>query len=78
MTVGVVLREAHIGGQLDCTEAVFTNPDGAALNADGLVVDADMFLRKAQCTGEVRLSGAHIGGQLDCTEAVFTNPDGPP
>ena len=34
-----------------------------------LTVDADMFLRKAQCTGQVRLRGARIGGQLDCTEA---------
>ena len=56
--------------------AVFSNPDGEALSADGLVVDAGMFLAKAQCTGEVRLLGAHISGQLDCSEAVFSNPDG--
>jgi hypothetical protein len=55
---------------------VFSNPDGYALNADGLVVDASMFLRKAQSTGEVRLLGAHIGGQLACAEASFSNPDG--
>ena len=53
---------------------MLTNPDGTALVADGLTVDAGMFLLKAQCTGQVRLPGAHIGGQLDCSEAVLTNP----
>ena len=57
----VRLPGAHIEGQLDCSEAVFSNPDGAARDADGLTVDAGMFLRKAQCTGEVLLFGAHIG-----------------
>ena len=70
------LEGAQIKGGLNCTEAVFSNPDGVALNADGLAVDADLFLHQAQCTGEVRLVGAHIGGQLDCTEASFSNPDG--
>ena len=73
---GVALPAAHISGQLACTEAVFTNPTGDALSADGLVVDGGMFLGKVQCTGEVRLAGAHIGGQLACIEAVFTNPTG--
>ena len=45
-----------------------------ALSADGLTVDADMFLSTAQCTGQVRLLGAHIGGQLDCTEAQLQQP----
>jgi hypothetical protein len=35
-----------------------------------------MFLRKAQCTGEVRLLGARIEGQLNCVEARFSNPNG--
>jgi hypothetical protein len=73
---GLAIRGAHIAGVLDCTEAVFTNPDGRALAADGLVVDADMVLGKAHCTGEVRLPGAHIRGQLDCTEASLRTPNG--
>jgi hypothetical protein len=73
----VMLVGAHIGGTLNCDEAVFSNPDRTALNADGLAVDANVFLRGgAQCTGEVRLSGAQIKGQLVCSEAVFSNPDG--
>ena len=35
-----------------------------------------MFLRKAQCTGEVRLLAAHTAGTLRCSEAVLSNPDG--
>ena len=77
----------HIKGKLDCevqrhgrrrsTPARFTNtdPDGCALTADGLTVDTYMFLRSAQCTGEVRLVGAHIGAQLNCKEAVLSNPN---
>jgi hypothetical protein len=73
---GVVLREAHIGGRLACSDADFANPDCAALTAEGLTVGIAMSLNKVQCSGEVRLSGAHIGGQLTCIEAVFTNPHG--
>ncbi len=71
-----VLRGARIGGSLDCRNATFTHPDGWALAANGLTVDGNMFLNKAQCTGEVRLLGARIGGQLVCNEATFTHPDG--
>ena len=74
----VRLLGAHIGGQLDCSEASFTNPDGQALNADRLVVDGDMFLDKAQCTGEVRLPGAHIGGQLAARRPASPTPRASP
>jgi hypothetical protein len=57
-----VLREARIGGQLDCEQAVFSNPDGDALTAEWLTVDGGMFLRKAQCTGKIQLHGGRIGG----------------
>ncbi|MBV8997161.1 MAG: hypothetical protein JO287_26485, partial [Pseudonocardiales bacterium] len=69
------LASARISGQLDCTDATFINPEGQALNADGLIA-TDMLLNKAQCTGEVVLSRAHITDKLDCTEATFTNPNG--
>jgi hypothetical protein len=71
----VGLLGAHVG-QLECDEGTFVNEGGRALNGNQLTVDASMFLRKAQCTGEVGLRGARIGGQLSCIEAVFTNPDG--
>jgi hypothetical protein len=55
---------------------MFASPEGSALTGNSMTVDADMFLFKVQCTGEVRLPGAHIAGQLNCAEAAFTNPDG--
>ena len=79
----VNLPGAHIGGQLDCDGASLRNDSGPALNADGLQVDQDMFLRggfTATGTGEfgaVRLVGAHIGGSLDCTGASLRNDSGP-
>jgi hypothetical protein len=72
----VRLSNAHIGGRLSCAEAVFSNPNGQALNAAGLTIDASMSLGETRCTGEVHLFHAHIGGLLSCAEAVFSNPDG--
>lgn len=71
----LVLRDAHIG-ELMCSEAIFARAGDKALCANGLVVDAQMSLRKVQCTGEIRLADARINGQLDCMEATFTNPEG--
>jgi hypothetical protein len=68
---GVVLQRAHVGGQLNCTRAVFQAPGGWALDAYGLAVGEDMVLYKSQCAGSVRLREAHVGGQLHCFEAVF-------
>jgi hypothetical protein len=66
---------AHIGGQLNCTDTVFTGSNGRALTGDGLIVDARMLLFKAKATGVVRLPDARIG-QLNCTDAVFGGSDG--
>jgi hypothetical protein len=74
---GAILKEAHIGGHLNCTEAVFSNPNGQALNAARMTVDTDMILHKAHCTGEVSLFGTHIGDYLNCAKAIFTNLNGP-
>jgi len=79
----VYLYGAHIGGQLDCRGARLRNDSGPGLNADGLEVGQDVYLRDgftATGSGEdgaVRLAGAHIGGQLDCTRANLRNDSGP-
>ena len=39
------LASAHLGGPLDCNGASLRNDSGPALNANGLQVDRDMFLR---------------------------------
>jgi len=73
----VCLSGANIGGQLDCTNAQFHNPEGDALSAENAEVKSDVFLRDGfKAEGEVCLSGANIGGQLDCTNAQFHNPEG--
>ena len=72
----VMLRDARIGGQLDCEGATFTNPNGWVLGADRLTVGGHLSLRRTKVTCEVWLLGAHIGGQLRCDEATFSNPNG--
>jgi hypothetical protein len=67
---------AHIGGQLNCDRATFSNPNGRALNADGINAGGAVSFRDAQVSGEIRLLGAHIGGQLNCGRATFSNLDG--
>ena len=52
----VRLLGAHIGGQLDCTEASFTNPAARPWTPTGWSSTATCSCGKAQCTGEVRLT----------------------
>jgi hypothetical protein len=78
----VQLSMARIGGVLDLSGAVLINPDGPALDGDGLQVDGALFLSKGfRATGRgeggaMRLLGAH-GGVLDLSGAVLINPNGP-
>jgi hypothetical protein len=80
VAVGAVwLLGAQIGGDLDCDTGTFFNPpkpptqddpsSGIALNAQGIEVKGNVFLRGSSVRGEVRLVGAQIGGMLDCTGA---------
>jgi len=73
---------ATIGGNLDCSGnpesgikgGQFINPEGCALNADGLTVKATVFLNNGfKAEGEVRLLSATIGGSLFCTKGQFIN-----
>ncbi len=81
-TVGELrLLGAKIGGNLSCIGGTFTNPprkgvdgSGKAVNADGIDVQGDVFIRESTVKGEVRLLGARIGGGLDCDGGTFTNP----
>lgn len=72
----VRLDGARIGGSLDLNSATFSNPDGTALNADGLTVERNMLCSRGfTATGEVRLVGARIRGQLNLLAGTITNPD---
>jgi hypothetical protein len=75
----IYLRTAHVKGTLDFSGAslVKTSPDGAALTADGLVVDQDVFCRNGfTAQGNINLTAAHISGQFDLGGAKLTNPSG--
>ncbi|WP_369254302.1 hypothetical protein [Streptomyces sp. R35] len=79
----VLLADARIGDDLDCSEARLHNPEGPALNAECLQIKNSVFMTGgfkatgAGTLGAVRLLRARIGGQLDCTGAKFRNPTGP-
>lgn len=75
----VRLVGADIRGQLNCAGGSFANPEGDALNAEGITVNGDVHLTGAhgarfEAQGEVRLTDATIHGQLDCKGGRFINP----
>jgi hypothetical protein len=73
----VSLLGAHVGGVLSLMGATLTDPNGCALNADGLTVDGHMLCREGfTAQGEINLLSAHIGGSLDLRGATLTNPNG--
>lgn len=82
--VGAVrLLGAKIGGNLTCKGGTLRNangdgaPLGAALSADRMMVEGNVFLDDGfKVTGAVHLLGAQIGGQLSCAGSSFRNADG--
>ncbi len=79
---GLRLIGAHIRGQLDLSGARLRNTDDAALGADGVQIDQDLFCRsdsdgqRFEADGELRVIGAHIGGQFDLRGAHLSNVNG--
>jgi hypothetical protein len=77
----VRLADAHIAGDLDCTDAVLLNGDGPALAAEGLQVGKDVrldgrFAAKAWGGGvAVDLRGARVSRMLVLDPAVLYAAD---
>ncbi len=70
----VILSQATIGGQLNCTQGHFSNQEGYALIAQNIEVKGSVFLSDDfKAEGEVNLSEATIGGQLACCGGRFYN-----
>jgi hypothetical protein len=70
----MVLRNATIGGNLDCYGGHFSNPGSIAIDALSVKVGADIWLRFGfNSIGEIRLNNATIGGNLDCNGGQFDN-----
>jgi hypothetical protein len=78
----VWLLGAHVGGQLNCTDATIRNDTGPAFVGDGLQVGRSVHLSSgfeavgAGDDGVVRLPGAHLG-RLECDGARLRNDTGP-
>jgi sRNA-binding regulator protein Hfq len=74
----VNLVSATIGGNLECDNGKFIDPNGYALNASGIDVKSGVYLRNGfNAEGEVSLVSATIGGDLDCEGGQFINPNDP-
>jgi hypothetical protein len=78
----VRLVAAHIGARLYLDGSEITNDTGAALIADSLRIDQNLFLENATVRGSgglgaVRLVGAHIGGQARFSGTQLGNDSGP-
>jgi hypothetical protein len=72
-TSEVRLVGASIGGELCCTEGIFTNPSGLALNAERIQAD-DVYLdRGFVARGQVRFTDAQVKRQFNATCGDFRN-----
>jgi hypothetical protein len=74
-------RDAHVGGQFDCSGIDAANDGGPILDAESLQVDKDLFLREmhghaSSPRAAIKLSGTAVGGQLDCTGMRVANSAG--
>ena len=67
------LAGAKIGGDLDCRESAFLNPQKRAFYADGASVEGGLSLQESKFQGIVRMNGVSVGGNLDCRGAEFSN-----
>ncbi len=73
----VSLVGATIGGNLDCNNGTFDNPEGHALLAESAEVKGFVFLHNGfKVIGQVSLYRATIGGNLECDNSTFYNPEG--
>jgi hypothetical protein len=65
-----------IGHELECMNANFRNPKGAAINARNAIIRGAMKLSGSVSQGEVALDGATVGSDIECGNAILSNPTG--
>lgn len=79
----VRMVDAQVGGRVDLSDARLSNPAGATLIANRLVVAGDLFLRGgfaslgASTKSLIRLNSARLGGLEFSPGVRLANPDGP-
>lgn len=70
----VDLTHAEVGGQFDCSQGVFMNPDANALLAQWIKVGGSVFLKDGfSAEGEVSFLGARIDGQFSVVRAYLSD-----
>ena len=71
----VVLVGSRITSSVALDGSRISGEDKLAMNADGVMVGGDMFLRRGfRSDGAVLLRGASIAGELDCSGSRFSCP----
>lgn len=71
---GIVLRTAHITGNLDIEGARLTGGPGPALHCTDIAIGSDVLARDAVVDGEIRLSGGTFAGPVNLHGATVSNP----
>jgi len=67
----VSLLRSVISKSFDCSKGTFKNPDGIAINADGISVHDVYFVNGFEAHGQVRVLGARVSGDLACVRGTF-------
>ena len=71
---GVSLVGSRVASSVALDGSSVSGDDKLALNADGIKVGGDMFLRREFASnGAVLMRGARIAGQLDCSSSLFNS-----
>jgi hypothetical protein len=70
----VVIRNASIGGNLDCEGGNFSNLPVKSIDAESVKVGADVYMRYGfRSKGTVDFRNSTIAGNLDCDGGYFDN-----
>lgn len=68
------LVNAHVRGSAILSGVRLSAPDGYALLGDRLRIGGEFYLRRAVCSGTIRLENAEIGATMDCEGATLDRP----
>ena len=68
------LTQAHILGDLDCSDATINGDGSFAIRAENLLVDHHIFLYESFATGLIGLAGSRVGGVVNASGGYFRNP----
>jgi hypothetical protein len=71
------LNGASVAGSANLNDARLSRPGDVALDAQTLVVEGDVHLRRVHTRGWIGLRGARVAGRLDLSYARLSNPGGP-